>query len=59
MEDGVKNLKGARLFPETFSNNGNVDAHYPEKYFDISFSFAISSKEEINGSYQRGREIGK
>jgi len=24
--NGVKNLKGARLFPKTFSNNGNGDA---------------------------------
>jgi hypothetical protein len=37
MENGVKNLKGARLFPKTFSNNGNEDAYiclftfaYPE-----------------------------
>jgi hypothetical protein len=27
MENGVKNLKGARLFPKTFSNNGNGDAY--------------------------------
>jgi len=27
MENGVKNLKGARLFPQTFSNNGNGDAY--------------------------------
>jgi len=26
MENGVKNLKGARLFPKTFSNNVNGDA---------------------------------
>ncbi|GAG59379.1 unnamed protein product, partial [marine sediment metagenome] len=26
MENGVKNLKGARLFPKTFSNNENRDA---------------------------------
>jgi hypothetical protein len=35
MENGVKNLKGARLFPKTFSNNGNGDA-----YMNISF-FAV------------------
>jgi hypothetical protein len=27
MENGVKNLKGARLFPKTFSNNRNGDAY--------------------------------
>ena len=26
MENGVKNLKGARLFPKTFSNHGFGDA---------------------------------
>lgn len=26
MENGVKNLKGARLFPKTFSNHGIGDA---------------------------------
>jgi len=26
MENGVKNLKGARLFPKTFSNHGFRDA---------------------------------
>jgi len=26
MENGVKNLKGDRLFPKTFYNNGNEDA---------------------------------
>jgi hypothetical protein len=26
IENGVKNLKGARLFAKTFSNNGFVDA---------------------------------
>jgi len=28
MENGVKNLKGARLFPKTFSNNGNGDTYF-------------------------------
>jgi hypothetical protein len=27
MENGVKNLKEARLFAKTFSNNGNGDAY--------------------------------
>jgi hypothetical protein len=30
MENGVKNLKGARLFPKTFSNQGFVDAFVPD-----------------------------
>jgi len=32
MENGVKNLKGARLFPKTFSNHGFGSAH---KHTDI------------------------
>jgi hypothetical protein len=28
MENGVKNLKGARLFPKTFSNHGFGDASH-------------------------------
>ncbi len=28
MENGVKNLKGARLFPITFSNNGNGEKEF-------------------------------
>jgi len=28
MENGVKNLKGARLFPKTFSNHGFGDASF-------------------------------
>jgi hypothetical protein len=28
MENGVKNLKGARLFPKTFSNSQNGDAYF-------------------------------
>ncbi len=31
MENGVKNLKGAWLFPKTFSNNGNGDAYFEKK----------------------------
>jgi hypothetical protein len=30
MENGVKNLKGARLFPKTFSNQGFGDASEPD-----------------------------
>ncbi len=30
MENGVKNLKGARLFHKTFSNQGFVDAFVPD-----------------------------
>ncbi len=29
MENGVKNLKGARLFPKTISNSRNGDAYDP------------------------------
>ena len=40
MENGVKNLKGARLYPKTFvlntatSYQGNKDAYYVLCYFD-------------------------
>jgi len=40
MENGVKNLKEARLFPKTFALNiatsyhGNKDAYYVLCYFD-------------------------
>ena len=40
MENGVKNLKEARLFPKIFvlniatSYNGNKDAYYVQCYFD-------------------------
>ena len=30
MENGVKNLKGARLFPKTFTNHGFGDAYLPD-----------------------------
>ncbi len=30
MENGVKNLKGARLFPKTFSNHGFGDVSVPD-----------------------------
>jgi len=39
MENGVKNLKGARLFPKTFSNNGNGDAY-------IHYSF-LEDKDRV------------
>jgi len=43
MENGVKNLKGARLFPKTFSNNGFGDASRPDFYScSDSFSFPFS-----------------
>jgi len=35
MENGVKNLKGARLIPKTFSNNGNGDAYDFISFFDL------------------------
>jgi len=35
MENGVKNLKGAKLFPKTFSNNGNGDVYIQQTLFDI------------------------
>ncbi len=37
MENGVKNLKGARLLPKTFSNNGNGDAYPCFTVFDYLF----------------------
>jgi hypothetical protein len=39
MENGVKNLKGARLFPKTFSNNENGNAHAPYASLDKETSF--------------------
>jgi len=35
MENGVKNLKGARLFPKTFSNNENGDACMNISFFTV------------------------
>ncbi len=35
MENGVKNLKGARLFPKTFYNKGNGDAYDFIPFFDL------------------------
>ncbi len=37
MENGVKNLKGARLFPKTFSNHGLGDASFPDGKVDFSY----------------------
>jgi len=34
MENGVKNLKGARLFPKTFSNNGIGNAYLSSEKFE-------------------------
>ncbi len=36
MKNGVKNLKGARLFPKTFSNHGFGDASKPVEKVDKS-----------------------
>ncbi len=47
MENGPKNLKGARLFPETFSNHGFGDASRPNLYsLSDSFSFPFSGGAE-------------
>ncbi len=35
MENGVKNLRGARLFLKTFSNNGNGDAYMNISFFTV------------------------
>jgi hypothetical protein len=42
MENGVKNLKGARLFPKTFSNNGKGDAYDRFSYFDVGISYCYN-----------------
>ncbi len=52
MENGVNNLKGARLFPKTFSNNGNGDACIQQTLFDIVLNKVLhfvpaSGKSEI------------
>jgi hypothetical protein len=36
MKNGVENLKGARLFPKTFSNHGFGDASKPVEKVDKS-----------------------
>ena len=41
MENGVKNLKGARLFPTTFSNNGNGYGYISAAKISISFVYDI------------------
>ncbi len=47
MENGVKNLKGAKLFPITFSNHGFGYASFPDGKFDFSYislySFYVST----------------
>jgi len=47
MENGLKNLKGARLFPKTFSNHGFGDACPVYLYLTISFLFDIEGKDNI------------
>ena len=42
MENGVKNLKGARQFPKTFSNNGNVAAYFPVFFMGVRGGILIS-----------------
>ena len=70
MENGVKNLKGARLFLKTFSNHGFGDAflmflnclrlNSPSKYFFcfgcVISSFVIKNERRKNGLFFR-REI--
>jgi hypothetical protein len=55
MENGVKNLKGARLFPKTFvldiatSYHENGDAYYGEKHIDkklFLFKIIIHAKRK-------------
>jgi len=38
MENGVKNLKGARLFSKTFSNHGIGNAYMTDLHIDKAFS---------------------
>lgn len=48
MENGVKNLKGARLFPKTFSNNGHGDSFLPTLHWTWELhSYKIIFLEEI------------
>ncbi len=42
MENGVKNLKGARLFPKAFSNNGNVAAYFSVFFLGLRGGILIS-----------------
>ncbi len=53
MENSVKNLKGARLFAKTFSNNGNGNA-YTYIFFFILFLFynkiGLDVMEESSGN---------
>ena len=55
MENGVKNLKGARLFPKTFSNNGNEDSYTSIFFFFFFFSYnktGLDVMEESSGNNQ-------
>ncbi len=46
MENGVKNLKGARLFPKTLSNHGFGDASYDQDLpFLAFFAFFVNKKD--------------
>jgi hypothetical protein len=49
MENGVKNLKRARLFPKTFSNKGNGDVNQYRGGVDFKGNFlykGVSSLRE-------------
>jgi len=49
MENGVKNLKGARLFPKTSSNHGFGDASQEKKQMTQLFHLIIRSlRNEVN-----------
>ena len=54
MENGVKNLKGARLFPKTFSNNGNGDVYASIFFFFFFFynKIGLGGMEESSGNTQ-------
>jgi hypothetical protein len=45
MENGVKNLKGARLFPKTFFNNGDGDV-YVERILVVTKKRHMYNREE-------------
>ncbi len=56
MENGVKNLKGATLFPKTFSNNRNGDAYYRFSNFDIGFPYCIIRQIRILSNLIKAEE---
>ena len=45
VENGVKNLKGTRLFPKTFSNNGDGDA-YVERILVVTKKRQMYNRQE-------------